>query len=150
MVSKSERFTSLGKIQQQQHERALQTEKEAQQVVDDITLSITKVREYQQDYLADLGRLQDSRASSDQLIRMRNFIQQLMQMEVDQLRQLTSAQQQAAELHAKTLQQSQKLRMNNKLVEQADAEQLLHINKQEAKQMDSVANTMFIRRIFNA
>ena len=81
---------------------------------------------------------------------MRNFIQQLMQMEVDQLRQLTSAQQQVAELHAKTLQQSQKLRMNSKLVEQADAEQLLHIKKQEAKQMDSVANTMFIRRISNA
>ncbi|MCP4929369.1 MAG: hypothetical protein GY918_09985 [Gammaproteobacteria bacterium] len=149
MASKSERFTSLGKIQQQHHERALQAEKEAQQVVDDIDMSIAKVREYQQDYLNSLNQMQEKRASSDQLARMRSFIQQLMQMETEQLLQRAQAQKQVAKLHAKTLHQSQKVRMHNKLVEQAEAEQLVHIKKQESKHMDSVANTIFVRRTSN-
>jgi len=150
MATKSERFASLGKIQQQHYERALQAEREAQQVVDDIDVSIAKVREYQQDYQNSLTELQEKSASSDQLMRMRSFIQQLMQMEVDQVRQRTEAQQRVAELHEKTLQQSQKVRMNEKLVEQADAQHLAHLKKQDAKQMDAVATSMFARRISNA
>jgi len=147
MATKSERFASLGKIQQQHYERAVQAEREAQQVVDDIDVSIAKVREYQQDYQKNLHDLQDKRASSDQLMRMRSFIQQLMQMEVDQLRQRAEAQQRVPELHAKALQQSQKVRMNEKLVDQADTEYLAHLKKQDAKQMDAVASSMFARRI---
>ena len=79
MATKSERFASLGKIQQQHYERALQAEKEAEQVVADIDASIAKVREYQQDYQNNLMELQQKSASSDQLMRMRTFIQQLMQ-----------------------------------------------------------------------
>ena len=150
MATKSERFASLGKIQQQHYERAVQAEREAQQVVNDIDVSIAKVREYQQDYQNSLNELQENSASSDQLMRMRSFIQQLMQMEVDQTRQRTEAQQRVAELHEKTLQQSQKVRMNEKLVEQADTEHLMHLKKQDAKQMDAVANSMFARRISNA
>ena len=86
MASKSERFESLGKIQQQHYERALQAEREAEQVVVDIDASIAKVREYQQDYQNNLMELQQNSASSDQLMRMRTFIQQLMQMEVEQLK----------------------------------------------------------------
>ena len=149
MATKSERFATLGKIQQQQYERAVQAEREAQQVVSDIDVSITKVREYQQDYQKSLTDLQENRASSDQLVRMRSFVQQLMQMEVDQLRQRAEAQQRVAEMHAKTLQQSQKVRMNEKLIEQADTEHLALLKKQETKQMDAVASSLFARRIAN-
>ena len=146
MATKSERFASLGKIQQQHYERALQAEKEAEQVVADIDASIAKVREYQQDYQNNLMELQQKSASSDQLMRMRTFIQQLMQMEVEQQRQRTEAQQRVAELHEKTLQQLKKVKINDKLVEQADAEQLVHAKQQEAKQMDAVATSLYLRR----
>ena len=150
MISKSERFTALGKIQQQHYERALKTEQEAQQIVTDIDASIAKVREYQQDYQSNLAQMQQSSSSSEQLVRVRKFLQQLMQMEVDQLRQRSAAQKRVAELHAKTLQQLQKVRMNDKLVEQADMDQLAIMKQQEAKQMDAVATSMFARRISNA
>lgn len=146
MATKSERFASLGKIQQQHYERAQQAEKEAEQVVADIDASIAKVREYQQDYQNNLMELQQKSASSDQLMRMRTFIQQLMQMEVEQQRQRTEAQQRVAELHEKTLQQLKKVKINDKLVEQAEAEQLVHAKQQEAKQMDAVATSLFLRR----
>jgi flagellar export protein FliJ len=150
MASKSERFASLGKIQQQHYERALQAEREAEQVVADIDASIAKVREYQQDYQNNLLELQQNRASSDQLMRMRTFIQQLMQMEVEQQRQRTEAQQRVQELHEKTLQQLKKVKINDKLVEQAEAEQLVHAKQQEAKQMDAVATSLFLRRASGA
>ena len=150
MATKSERFASLGKIQQQHYERALQAEKEAEQVVADIDASIAKVREYQQDYQNNLMELQQKSASSDQLMRMRTFIQQLMQMEVEQQRQRTEAQQRVAELHEKTLQQLKKVKINDKLVEQADAEQLVHAKQQEAKQMDAVATSLYLRRASGA
>ena len=150
MATKSERFASLGKIQQQHYERALQAEKEAEQVVADIDASIAKVREYQQDYQNNPMELQQKSASSDQLMRMRTFIQQLMQMEVEQQRQRTEAQQRVAELHEKTLQQLKKVKINDKLVEQADAEQLVHAKQQEAKQMDAVATSLYLRRASGA
>ena len=150
MATKSERFASLGKIQQQHYERALQAEKEAEQVVADIDASIAKVREYQQDYQNNLMELQQKSASSDQLMRMRTFIQQLMQMEVEQQRQRTEAQQRVAELHEKTLQQLKKVKINDKLVEQADAEQLVHAKQQEAKQMDAVATSLYLLRASGA
>ena len=146
MATKSERFASLGKIQQQHYERALQAEKEAEQVVADIDASIAKVREYQQDYQNNLLELQQKSASSDQLMRMRTFIQQLMQMEVEQQRQRTEAQQRVQELHEKTLRQLKKVKINDKLVEQAEAEQLLHAKQKEAKQMDAVATSLYLRR----
>ena len=86
-ISKMDRFTSLGKIQHQQYQLALKREQQVRQTIDTIDASVLKVRQYQQDYQHDLISLQQGASSTEKLVRTRQFLQQLMQMEVDQLAQ---------------------------------------------------------------
>jgi flagellar biosynthesis chaperone FliJ len=145
-VSKIERFSSLGKIQHQQYQQALESEQQVRQMIDSIDASVEQVRQYQQDYQKDLATLQQSTSSTEKLVRIRKFLQQLMQMEVDQLRQRQSLDQRLQHAQANTMVKLQKSRMTDKLTEKAHVDQLAANKAIDAKQMDAIATQMYTRR----
>jgi flagellar biosynthesis chaperone FliJ len=145
-VSKIERFSSLGKIQHQQYQQALESEQQVRQMIDSIDVSVEQVRQYQQDYQKDLATLQQSTSSTENLVRIRKFLQQLMQMEVDQLRQRQSLDQRLQHAQANTMVKLQKSRMTDKLTEKAHVDQLAANKAIDAKQMDAIATQMYTRR----
>ena len=145
-VSKIERFSSLGKIQHQQYQQALESEQQVRQMIDSIDVSVEQVRQYQQDYQKDLATLQQSTSSTEKLVRIRKFLQQLMQMEVDQLRQRQSLDQRLQHAQANTMVKLQKSRMTDKLTEKAHVDQLAANKAIDAKQMDAIATQMYTRR----
>jgi flagellar biosynthesis chaperone FliJ len=145
-ISKIDRFSSLGKIQHQQYQQALESEQQVRQMVDTIDRSVAQVRQYQQDYQKDLLTLQQGTSSTEKLVRIRKFLQQLMQMEVDQLRQRQALDQKLQQAHANTMVKLQKSRMSDKLTEKARVEQLAANKTIDAKQMDAIATQMYTRR----
>ena len=145
-VSKIERFSSLGKIQHQQYQQALESEQQVRQMIDSIDASVEQVRQYQKDYQKDLATLQQSTSSTENLVRIRKFLQQLMQMEVDQLRQRQSLDQRLQHAQANTMVKLQKSRMTDKLTEKAHVDQLAANKAIDAKQMDAIATQMYTRR----
>ena len=145
-ISKIDRFTSLGKIQQQQYQLALKREQQVRQTIDTIDASVLKVRQYQQDYQHDLISLQQGASSTEKLVRTRQFLQQLMQMEVDQLAQRQGLQDKLQQAQAQTLLKLQKSRMSEMLTEQAKIAKSAAINVLDAKQMDAVATQIYTRR----
>ena len=145
-VSKIERFSSLGKIQHQQYQQALESEQQVRQMIDSIDVSVEQVRQYQKDYQKDLATLQQSTSSTEKLVRIRKFLQQLMQMEVDQLRQRQSLDQRLQHAQANTMVKLQKSRMTDKLTEKAHVDQLAANKAIDAKQMDAIATQMYTRR----
>jgi flagellar biosynthesis chaperone FliJ len=145
-ISKIDRFSSLGKIQHQQYQQALESEQQVRQMIDSIDVSVEQVRQYQQDYQKDLATLQQSTSSTENLVRIRKFLQQLMQMEVDQLRQRQSLDQRLQHAQANTMVKLQKSRMTDKLTEKAHVDQLAANKAIDAKQMDAIATQMYTRR----
>ena len=145
-ISKMDRFTSLGKIQQQQYQLALKREQQVRQTIDTIDASVLKVRQYQQDYQHDLISLQQGASSTEKLVRTRRFLQQLMQMEVDQLAQRQGLQDKLQQAQAQTLLKLQKSRMSEMLTEQAKIAKSAAIKVLDAKQMDAVATQIYTRR----
>ena len=145
-ISKIERFSSLGKIQHQQYQQALESEQQVRQMIDSIDASVEQVRQYQKDYQKDLATLQQSTSSTEKLVRIRKFLQQLMQMEVDQLRQRQSLDQRLQHAQANTMVKLQKSRMTDKLTEKAHVDQLAANKAIDAKQMDAIATQMYTRR----
>ena len=144
-ISKMDRFTSLGKIQHQQYQLALKREQQVRQSIDTIDASVLKVRQYQQDYQHDLVSLQQGASSTEKLVRTRQFLQQLMQMEVDQLRQRQGLDQKLQHAQALTMLKLQKSRMSDKLTEKAHVEQLAANKALDTKQMDALATQMYNR-----
>tara|TARA_B110000881_G_scaffold27464_1_gene20056 strand:+ start:701 stop:1144 length:444 start_codon:yes stop_codon:yes gene_type:complete len=145
-ISKMDRFTSLGKIQHQQYQLALKREQQVRQTIDTIDASVLKVRQYQQDYQHDLISLQQGASSTEKLVRTRRFLQQLMQMEVDQLAQRQGLQDKLQQAQAQTLLKLQKSRMSEMLTEQAKIAKSAAIKVLDAKQMDAVATQIYTRR----
>jgi|TARA_B110000977_G_scaffold3399_1_gene4668 flagellar biosynthesis chaperone FliJ len=145
-ISKIDRFSSLGKIQHQQYQQALESEQQVRQMIDSIDASVEQVRQYQKDYQKDLATLQQSTSSTEKLVRIRKFLQQLMQMEVDQLRQRQSLDQRLQHAQANTMVKLQKSRMTDKLTEKAHVDQLAANKAIDAKQMDAIATQMYTRR----
>ena len=145
-ISKVDRFSSLGKIQHQQYQQALESEQQVRQMIDSIDASVEQVRQYQKDYQKDLATLQQSTSSTEKLVRIRKFLQQLMQMEVDQLRQRQSLDQRLQHAQANTMVKLQKSRMTDKLTEKAHVDQLAANKAIDAKQMDAIATQMYTRR----
>ena len=145
-ISKIDRFSSLGKIQHQQYQQALESEQQVRQMIDSIDASVEQVRQYQKDYQKDLATLQQSTSSTENLVRIRKFLQQLMQMEVDQLRQRQSLDQRLQHAQANTMVKLQKSRMTDKLTEKAHVDQLAANKAIDAKQMDAIATQMYTRR----
>tara|TARA_B110000971_G_scaffold44368_1_gene44134 strand:+ start:42 stop:485 length:444 start_codon:yes stop_codon:yes gene_type:complete len=145
-ISKIDRFSSLGKIQHQQYQQALESEQQVRQMIDSIDVSVEQVRQYQKDYQKDLATLQQSTSSTEKLVRIRKFLQQLMQMEVDQLRQRQSLDQRLQHAQANTMVKLQKSRMTDKLTEKAHVDQLAANKAIDAKQMDAIATQMYTRR----
>ena len=115
-------------------------------MIDSIDVSVEQVRQYQQDYQKDLATLQQSTSSTENLVRIRKFLQQLMQMEVDQLRQRQSLDQRLQHAQANTMVKLQKSRMTDKLTEKAHVDQLAANKAIDAKQMDAIATQMYTRR----
>ncbi len=145
-ISKIDRFSSLGKIQHQQYQQALESEQKVSQLIDSIDSSVAQIRQYQQDYQQDLITLQQSASTNEKLVRTRKFLQQLMQMEVDQLRQRQGLEQKLQHAQAQTMVKLQKSRMSEKLTEKAQVEQLAANKAVDAKQMDAIATQMYNRR----
>ena len=145
-INKIDRFTSLGKMQHQQYQQALESEQQVRQLIEDLDSSVAQVREYQQDYQKDLITLQQGASTTEKLVRTRKFLQQLMQMEVDQLRQRQGLEQKLQHAQAQTMVKLQKSRMSEKLTEKAQVEQLAANKAVDAKQMDAVATQMYTRR----
>ena len=145
-ISKIDRFSSLGKIQHQQYQQALESEQQVRQMIDSIDASVEQVRQYQKDYQKDLATLQQSTSSTEKLVRIRKFLQQLMQMEVDQLRQRQSLDQRLQHAQANTMVKLQKSRVTDKLTEKAHVDQLAANKAIDAKQMDAIATQMYTRR----
>jgi flagellar biosynthesis chaperone FliJ len=145
-ISKIDRFTSLGKMQQQQYQQALESEQQVRQMIDSIDTSVAQVRQYQKDYQKDLVTLQQGASTTETLVRTRKFLQQLMQMEVDQLRQRQGLDQRLQQAQYESLLKLQKSRMSQKLTEKAQVEQLAANKAVDAKQMDAVATQMYTRR----
>ena len=145
-ISKIDRFSSLGKIQHQQYQQALESEQQVRQMIEDLDSSVAQVREYQQDYQKDLITLQQGTSTTEKLVRTRKFLQQLMQMEVDQLRQRQGLEQKLQHAQAQTMVKLQKSRMSEKLTEKAQVEHLAANKALDAKQMDAVATQMYTRR----
>ena len=145
-ISKIDRFTSLGKIQHQQYQQALESEQQVRQMIDSIDTSVAQVRQYQKDYQKDLVTLQLGASTTETLVRTRKFLQQLMQMEVDQLRQRQGLDQRLQQAQYETMQKLQKSRMSQKLTEKAQIEQLAVSKAVDEKQMDAVATQMYTRR----
>jgi flagellar biosynthesis chaperone FliJ len=145
-ISKIDRFPSLGKIQHQQYQQSLESEQQVRQMIDTIDASVAKVRQYQQDYQKDLITVQQGTSSTEKLVRTRQFLQQLMQMEVDQLRQRQSLQEKLQRAEAQTVLNLQKSRMSEMLTEKAQVDQLAANEALDEKQMDAVATQMYTRR----
>ena len=145
-ISKIDRFTSLGKMQHQQYQQALESEQQVRQMIDSIDTSVAQVRQYQKDYQKDLVTLQQGASTTETLVRTRKFLQQLMQMEVDQLRQRQGLDQRLQQAQYETMLKLQKSRMSQKLTEKAHVEQLAANKAVDAKQMDAVATQMYTRR----
>ena len=145
-ISKIDRFSSLGKIQHQQYQQALESEQQVRQMIEDLDSSVAQVREYQQDYQKDLITLQQGTSTTEKLVRTRKFLQQLMQMEVDQLRQRQGLEQKLQHAQAQTMVKLQKSRMSEKLTEKAQVEHLAANKALDAKQMDALATQMYTRR----
>ena len=140
-ISKIDRFTSLGKMQHQQYQQALESEQQVRQMIDSIDTSVAQVRQYQKDYQKDLVTLQQGASTTETLVRTRKFLQQLMQMEVDQLRQRQGLDQRLQQAQYETMLKLQKSRMSQKLTEKAHVEQLA-----ANKAVDAVATQMYTRR----
>jgi flagellar biosynthesis chaperone FliJ len=145
-ISKIDRFTSLGKIQHQQYQQALESEQQVRQMIDSIDTSVAQVRQYQTDYQKDLVTLQQGASTTETLVRTRKFLQQLMQMEVDQLRQRQGLDQRLQQAQYETMQKLQMSRMSQKLTEKAQVEQFAASKAVDEKQMDAVATQMYTRR----
>jgi flagellar biosynthesis chaperone FliJ len=145
-ISKINRYTSLGKIQHQQYQQALESEQQVRQMIDSIDTSVAQVRQYQKDYQKDLVTLQQGASTTETLVRTRKFLQQLMQMEVDQLRQRQGLDQRLQQAQYETMQKLQMSRMSQKLTEKAQIEQLAVSKAVDEKQMDAVATQMYTRR----
>ena len=145
-ISKIDRFTSLGKMQHQQYQQALESEQQVRQMIDSIDTSVEQVRQYQKDYQKDLVTLQQGASTTETLVRTRKFLQQLMQMEVHQLRQRQGLDQRLQQAQYETMLKLQKSRMSQKLTEKAHVEQLAANKAVDAKQMDAVATQMYTRR----
>ena len=145
-ISKIDRFTNLGKIQHQQYQQALESEQKVSQLIESIDSSVAQIRQYQQDYQQDLITLQQGVSTNEKLVRTRKFLQQLMQMEVDQLRQRQDLDERLQQAKALSLQKLQKSRMSEKLTEKAHVEQLAANKALDAKQMDAIATQMYNRR----
>ena len=145
-ISKIDRFTSLGKMQHQQYQKALESEQQVRQMINSVDASVAQVRQYQQDYQKDLVLLQQGASTTEKLVRTRKFLQQLMQMEVDQLRQRQGLEQKLQHAQAQTMMKLQKSRMSDKLTEKAQVEHLAANKALDAKQMDAVATQMYTRR----
>jgi flagellar biosynthesis chaperone FliJ len=145
-ISKIDRFTSLGKMQHQQYQQALESEQQVRQMIDSIDTSVAQVRQYQKDYQKDLVTLQQGASTTETLVRTRKFLQQLMQMEVDQLRQRQGLDQRLQQAQYESMLKLQKSRMSQKLTEKAQVEQLAANKAVDAKQMDAVATQMYTRR----
>ena len=145
-ISKIDRFTSLGKIQHQQYQLALKREQHVRQTIDTIDASVEKIRQYQQDYKQDLISLQQGASSTEKLVRTRQFLQQLMQMEVDQLSQRQGLQDTLQQAQAQTLLKLQKSRMSEMLKEHAQVAKAAAIKAVDAKQMDALAAQIYTRR----
>ena len=145
-ISKIDRFTSLGKMQHQQYQKALESEQQVRQMIDSVDASVAQVRQYQQDYQKDLVLLQQGASTTEKLVRTRKFLQQLTQMEVDQLRQRQGLEQKLQHAQAYTMMKLQKSRMSDKLTEKAQVEHLAANKALDAKQMDAVATQMYTRR----
>ena len=144
-ISKMDRFASLGKIQYQQYQQALESEQQVREWIESIDASVAQVRQYQQDYQQDLINLQEGTSTTEKLVRTRKFLQQLMQMEVDQLRQRQGLDQKLQHAQALTMLKLQKSRMSDKLTEKAHVEQLAANKALDTKQMDAVATQMYNR-----
>jgi flagellar biosynthesis chaperone FliJ len=136
----------LGKIQHQQYQQALESEQQVRQMIDSIDTSVAQVRQYQTDYQTDLVTLQKGASTTETLVRTRKFLQQLMQMEVDQLRQRQGLDQRLQQAQYETMQKLQMSRMSQKLTEKAQVEQLAASKAVDEKQMDAVATQMYTRR----
>jgi flagellar biosynthesis chaperone FliJ len=145
-ISKIDRFTSLGKIQHQQYQLALKREQQVRQTIDTIDASVEKIRQYQQDYKQDLISLQQGASSTEKLVRTRQFLQQLMQMEVDQLAQRQGLQDTLQQAQAQTLLKLQKSHMSEMLKEHAQVAKAAAIKAVDAKQMDALAAQIYTRR----
>jgi flagellar biosynthesis chaperone FliJ len=145
-ISKIDRFISLGKMQLQQYQQALESEQQVRQMIDSVDTSVAQVRQYQKDYQKDLVTLQQGASTTETLVRTRKFLQQLMQMEVDQLRQRQGLDQRLQQAQYETMLKLQKSRMSQKLTEKAQVEQLAANKALDAKQMDAVATQMYTRR----
>ncbi len=145
-ISKIDRFTSLGKIQHQQYQLALKREQHVRQTIDTIDASVEKIRQYQQDYKQDLISLQQGASSTEKLVRTRQFLQQLMQMEVDQLSQRQGLQDTLQQAQAQSLLKLQKSRMSEMLKEHAQVAKGAAIKAADAKQMDALAAQIYTRR----
>ena len=145
-ISKIDRFTSLGKIQHQQYQLALKREQQVRQTIDTIDASVEKIRQYQQDYKQDLISLQQGTSSTEKLVRTRQFLQQLMQMEVDQLSQRQGLQDTLQQAQAQTLLKLQKSHMSEMLKEHAQVAKAAAIKAVDAKQMDALAAQIYTRR----
>ena len=145
-ISKIDRFTSLGKIQHQQYQLALKREQHVRQTIDTIDASVEKIRQYQQDYKQDLISLQQGASSTEKLVRTRQFLQQLMQMEVDQLAQRQGLQDTLQQAQAQTLLKLQKSHMSEMLKEHAQVAKAAAIKAVDAKQMDALAAQIYTRR----
>jgi len=145
-ISKIDRFTSLGKIQHQQYQLALKREQQVRQTIDTIDASVEKIRQYQQDYKQDLISLQQGASSTEKLVRTRQFLQQLMQMEVDQLSQRQGLQDTLQQAQAQTLLKLQKSHMSEMLKEHAQVAKAAAIKAVDAKQMDALAAQIYTRR----
>jgi flagellar biosynthesis chaperone FliJ len=145
-ISKIDRFTNLGKMQHQQYQQALESEQQIRQMIDSIDTSVSQVRQYQKEYQKDLVTLQQGASTTETLVRTRKFLQQLMQMEVDQLRQRQGLDQRLQQAQYESMLKLQKSRMSQKLTEKAQVERLAANKAVDAKQMDAVATQMYTRR----
>ena len=145
-ISKIDRFTSLCTIQHQQYQLALKREQHVRQTIDTIDASVEKIRQYQQDYKQDLISLQQGASSTEKLVRTRQFLQQLMQMEADQLVQRQGLQDTLQQAQAQTLLKLQKSHMSEMLKEHAQVAKAAAIKAVDAKQMDALAAQIYTRR----
>tara|TARA_R110001632_G_scaffold54341_1_gene133264 strand:- start:57 stop:392 length:336 start_codon:yes stop_codon:yes gene_type:complete len=81
-------------IATQEYNEALESQQSLRQLIASIHESVVQIRQYQLDYEKDIYQLEASlkrvhqQATEERLARTNKFMQQLLQMERDQLRQL--------------------------------------------------------------
>ena len=79
----------------QDYTQALESEQKVRQLIASIHESLVQIRQYQLDYETDISQLEASlgrvhqQATVERLARTNKFMQQLLQMERDQMRQLS-------------------------------------------------------------